>query len=146
MSQYKLDFTVSSPANSATFMDFSPNGRFLAVGDREPGSLHVLDRLVGFHPAVSSLTTSKPTALVWETSKTFYVGLEDGRFDHYRVDLDENRLVAGATNNSFHGVFPITAMALDAESEILVSSVGPELFVFRRVRATSMSQLANWGQ
>ena len=146
MSQYKLDFTVSSPVHSVAFLDFSSNGRFLAVGGWGPASLHVLDRLTGFHPIVSSITPAKPTALVWETSKTFYVGFEDGRFVYYRIDLAENRLVAGVMNDFFHGAFPITAMALDAESETLVLSVGPEIFLFRRVHITGTSLPMDWGQ
>lgn len=146
MSQYELDFTISSPADSVAFLDFSSNGRFLAVGGRGPASLHVLDRLTGFHPIVSSITPAEPTAIVWETSKTFYVGFEDGRFADYRIDLAENRLVAGITNNFFHGAFPITAMALDAEFETLVLSVGPEICMFRRVHVTGTSLPMGWGQ
>jgi hypothetical protein len=110
MSQYELDFTISSPTGSAVLLDFSSNSRFLAVGGWEP-TLHILDQLAGFDPVVSSTTPAKPTALVWESSKTFYLGLEDGRFIYYRIDLGEKRLVAGITNNFFHGAFPITAMA-----------------------------------
>lgn len=144
MSQYELDSVVSSPVGPTTFLDFSSNGRFLVVGGQDPTSLHVLDRLAGFHPMVSFVTPAEPTALVWETPKTFYAGFRDGRFVHYRIDLGENRLVAGATNNFFHGSFPITAMALDAESETLVLSVGPEIFMFRRILATSTSIPMDW--
>jgi hypothetical protein len=137
MVHYKLDFTVSSPAGSATFLDFSLNGRFLVVGDCDPPSLHILDQLAGFHPTISFITPAEPTALVWETSKAFYVGFEDGRFTHYRINLSERRLVEGTTNNFFRGAFPMTAMALDSESKTLVLSVGPEVFAFRRVHNTS---------
>lgn len=134
---YELNYTVSSPGNSTTLIEFSPNGRFLAVGDWDFSSLYILDRLAGFHPTVSAATPAKPTALVWETSKTFYVGLSDGRFVQYQIDLGDNKLVKGPVNGFFHGVFPVTAIALDAGSKTLVLSVGPDVFAFRRIRATS---------
>jgi len=141
MDCYKLTFTVPSPATSATFMEFSPNGRFLAVGDQDLCSLYILDRLAGLHPTISAVTPTEPTALVWENSKELYVGLGDGRFIHYQIDLRGNRLVRGATNNTFHGGLPATAIALDAESRTLILSVGPEVFAFRRIRATSLFYL-----
>jgi hypothetical protein len=145
MVRYELNFTVSSPGKSTTFIEFSPNGRFLAVGDRDFPFLYILDRLAGFHPTISVATSAKPTALVWETSKAFYVGLSDGCFIYYRIDLGGNKLVKGAANNLFHGMFPIAAIALDAESKTLVLSVGPDVFAFRRIRTTSMFySLTNW--
>lgn len=137
MDCYELNSTVPSPGKSTAFIEFSPNGRFLAAGDWELSSLHILDRLAGFHATVSAITPAKPTALVWETSKTFYVGLGDGRFVHYQIDLRGNKLVKGPVNCFFQGVFPATAIALDAESKTLVLSVGPDVFAFRRIRATS---------
>ena len=142
MVYYRLNFTVPSPGNSSpTLVEFSPNGRFLVVGNLDSSSLHILDRLAGFHPTTSATMPAKPTALVWEDSKAFYVGLSDGRFIHYRIDLLGRKLVKGATNSLFHGVFPATAIALDAESKTLVLSVGPDVFAFRRIRATSTSHL-----
>ena len=137
MDCYELSFTVSSPGKSIVFMEFSPNGRFLAVGDQVSSSLYILDRLAGFHQKISATTSAKPTALVWETSTTFYVGLGDGRFIHYKIDIGGNRLVKGAANGLFYGGFPVTAIALDVESKTLVLSVGPDVFAFRRVCATS---------
>lgn len=128
MDRYELNFTVPSPRNSTTFVEFSPNGRFLAVGDRDSSSLYILDRLTGFHPTISTATSAKPTALVWETSKALYVGLSDGRFVHYQIGGD--KLVKGVTNSLFHGGFPITAISLDMESRTLVLSVGPDVFAF----------------
>lgn len=137
MANYTLDFTTSSPGKSITLMEFSPDGRFLAVGDRDPSFLFILDRLTGFNPTVSAATPTEPTALVWESSKAFYAGTNDGRFIHYRVDLGEERLVRGVVNSLFRGKFPITAIALDAESKMLVFAVGPDIFASRRIRATS---------
>jgi hypothetical protein len=137
MAYYELNFTVSSPGESAAFMEFSPNGRFLAVGDQDSSSLYLLDRLAGFHPTIASVTPAQPTALVWETSKAFYVGLSDGWFVHYRVDPGGKKLVEGAMNSLFYGKFPTTAIALDAESRTLVLSVGPDVFAFRRIRAST---------
>lgn len=137
MDHYELNFTIPSPGGSIAFMEFSPNSRFLAVGDRDSSSLYILDRLAGFHPTISAATPAEPTALVWETSKALYVGLNDGRFVHYRIDPGSNKLVKGATNGFFHCGFPATAVALDAESKTLVLSVGPDVFAFRRVRTTS---------
>lgn len=144
MVYYKLNFTVPSPGNSPTFAEFSPNGRFLVVGDSS--SLFLLDKLAGFHPGISTTTPVKPTSLVWETSKAFYVGLGNGDFIHYQIDVGRKKLVKGTVNSFFHGVFPVTAIALDAESKTLVLSVGPDVFAFRRTRATStFLSLMNWG-
>jgi len=101
-------------------------------------SLFILDRLAGFHPTISSVTPTEPTALVWETSKAFYVGLGDGRFIYYEIDLRGKRLAEGPMNSLFRGAFPVTAMALSAEAETLVLSVGLEVLAFRRIHATSM--------
>lgn len=144
MVRYELDFTVPSPGEHVSFMEFSPNGRFLAVGDRVSSVLYILDNLAGFRPTISVATLAKPTALVWETSKSFYVGSSDGRFTHYQIDVGGGKLVPGAVNSLFYGQFPITAIALNAESKTLVLSVGPHVFMFRRIRVTSMSySLAN---
>jgi hypothetical protein len=137
MVRYNLNFCISSPGDSTTFMEFSPNGRFIAIGYQDLSSLCILDRLTGFHPTISFITPTEPTALVWETSKAFYVGLRDGRFIHYEIDLKGNRLVEGPTNNFFRGAFPVTAIALDAEAKTLVVSVGPEVLAFRKIHATS---------
>ena len=117
-------------------MEFSPNGRFLAVGDQE-SSLYILDRLSGFFSPILAATPATPTALVWETSETFYVGLNDGRFIHYRIDWESNKLVRGTVNSFFRGPYPVTAIALDAESKTLVLSVGPDVFASRRIHSTS---------
>ena len=146
MNYYGLNFTIPSPGCSTAFMEFSPNGRFLAVGDQDHCTLCILDRLRGFHQTISAVTPAKPTTLVWETTTAFYVGLVDGRFIHYRIDHGGNKLVKGPVNNIFHGVFPATAIALDVESKTLVLSVGPDVFAFRRIRATSkLRLLANQG-
>lgn len=138
MVHYNLTFTISSPGDTIMFMEFSPNGRFIAVGDRAMSSLFVLDRLAGFHPIISSITPIEPTALVWETSKTFYVGLRDGRFIYYKIDLRGKSLVEGPTNSFFRGAFPVTAMALDAEAKTLVLSMDLEVLAFRRTHTTGM--------
>jgi WD40 repeat protein len=135
MVHYKLNFTINAPSESTRFVEFSPTGRFLAVGDES--SLHVLDRVAGFHPIISSTTFGEPTALAWETSKTFYVGLNNGIFIHYQIDLGEKVLVRGAVNTLFRGAFPVTAITLDADSKTLVLSVGPGVFAFRRIHGTS---------
>ena len=141
MASYEQTFTVDSPAEFTSFIEFSPSGRFLAVGDRDSSSLFILDELAGFYPTISDATPGTPTALVWETSSTLYVGLTNGRFVHYRIDLGGNKLLRGTVNRHFHGPFPVTAIALDAESKTLAVSVGPEVFVLRRIRATSTSYL-----
>lgn len=146
MVYYRLNSTVPSPGKTPTFIEFSPNGRFIAVGDRDSSSIYVLDRLAGFHPTLSTTTPAEPTALVWETSKSFYVGLGNGDFTYYQINLREKTLVKGLTNNFFHGTFPATAIALDAELKTLVLSVGPDVFAFRRTRATGPSHsLMIWG-
>lgn len=135
---YKLNSSVSSPGKSTKFIEFSPNSRFLAVGAEGLSSLYILDKLTGFRSTISTATPTAPMALVWETSKTLLVGLSDGCFVHYRIDPGSHKLVKDTVNSYFYGRFPITAMALDAESKTLALSVGPEVFAFRRVRATSM--------
>ena len=137
VNHYDLTFSVPSPGNSTTFVEFSQNGRFLAAGDRDLCSLYILDGLAGFHPTMSTTLPAEPTTLVWETSMTFYIGLSDGRFVHYRIDLEGNELIKGTVNSFFYGPFPTTAMALDAESKTLVLSVGPDVFAFRRARINS---------
>ena len=129
--------TVNSPCDSTTFMEFSPTGRFPAIGDKNL-SLHVLDKLAGFHLTTSSTTLSEPTALVWESSKAFYIGFNNGELGHYQIDLGGRELVKGDMNSLFHGAFPVSAIALDADSKTLVLSVGPGVFALRGIRGTSM--------
>lgn len=143
MNGYELNFIIPSPARSASFMEFSPDGRFLAVGDQGLSSLHILDKVTGFHPIIAGMLTGEPTALVWETSETFYAGLKNGVFIHYRIDQKANELVEGVVNVSLRDEgFPITAMALDVESKRMVISVGPGVFAFRRIRGTSEFQIS----
>ena len=137
MNCYELHSTIPSPGASTAFLEFSPNGRFLAVGDRALPLLYILDSLSGFHPIISGVMPAKPTVLVWENSKEFYVGLDDGRFVHYQISQGGKELVKGVVNNNFYGRFPATAIALDVESKTLVLSVGPGIFVFRRTCAKS---------
>ena len=137
MVRYELNSTIHSPGSVVTFIEFSPDGRFVAIGDHSC-SLYILDKLAGFHPTISSATHARPTALVWETTTAFYVGLGDGCFFYYQVDLNNKRLVEGAMNKQFRGPFPITAIALDAKSETLVSSLGPGVYAFKRKGTTSM--------
>jgi hypothetical protein len=138
MDSYELEFTIPSCGRSTAFMDFSPNGRFLAVGYQDIPLVSILDRFAGFHPDISTITPGKPTAVVWETSETFYAGLSDGSFLHYKINLKDNRLVGGSMNGSLCGEgFPITVMAIDVESRTLVVSAGPGVFAFRRIRETS---------
>jgi hypothetical protein len=142
MNRYKLNFTIASPVPVTTFVEFSPDGRFLAVGGQHRPWLSILDKSAGFHPTISGMFPLEPTALVWESSETFYVGCQDGCFVHCRINLKDNVLVEGTMNSSLRKEgFPITAMALDAESRTLVVSVGPGVFAFRRVRATSKFQI-----
>ena len=138
MDRYELAFSVPSPMKSSVFMEFSSNGQFLAIGDQDSSSLYILDGAAGFYRSISAATPAIPTALVWETLNTFYVGLSDGRFIHYRIDLRGRKLVKGTVNDFFHGSFPVTVISLDADSKTLVLSVGPEVFVFRRILATGM--------
>jgi WD40 repeat protein len=139
MVPYQLDFVVPSPGQSISVIEFSPDGRFLAVGDRDSSVLYILDRLAGFHPTISAVTLPKPTALAWETSTAFYVGSSDGRFCHYRIDLEGGKLVQGFVNSRFYGQFPITAIALNEESNILALSLGPDILMFQRICATGAS-------
>jgi len=138
MALYKLNYSISSPGDSTTFVEFSPDGQYLAVGDRNLSSLFILDKLAGFYPIVAAVTPAEPTSLVWETSQAFYVGLKDGCFVYYQINLEGRKLVEGAINTHFYGMFPITAIALAAGSKILVLSVGPDVFLFQRIRATGM--------
>lgn len=141
MNSYKLNFNIPSPGDSLSFIEFSPDGRLLAVGDRDRSVLFILDKLAGFHPTISFITLAIPTALVWETTETFYVGLSDGNFVHYRINLKDNTLVEGVVDSSlYYEGFPITAMALDVGSKTLIMSVGPGVFAFRRICATSKSR------
>lgn len=144
MASYKLNEVLPSPGIHPTFIEFSPNGQFLAIGNRDLTSFYILDRLVGFYPTLSVITPEKPTALIWESSAEFYVGMADGHFTHYRIGPGGKKLMEGVTTYTFCGVFPVlpvTAMALDADSKTLVASVGPEVFASQRIGATSMFHL-----
>ena len=129
MTNYELSFTLRSPGSHVSFMEFSPNGRFLAVGDRQSSFLFILDEQAGFRPTISITVPAKPTALMWETDEKFYVGLGNGCFFHYQIDLKGNKLVEISANHFFggYGESPIRAMALDSECKTMVLLVGPEV-------------------
>jgi len=146
MFSYDLHSTIRTPGMSATFIEFSQNGRFLAVGDQGLASLWIFDKTTGFSPNIVIATPATPTALVWETSETVFAGFDDGRLVHYRVDLVGKTLVEGAVNSHFHNGLPITAMALDAKLKTLVVCVGPEVFVVRRICIKSMFFVNKLGQ
>lgn len=136
MTFYQLASTIRSPGSSIGFLEFSPNGRFLAVGHGY-SSVSLLDKTNGFGLKISNATPTYPTALAWETSKSFYVGLDDGRFIYYTIDLRGNQLVKGPVDGRFCGAFPVTAIGLNKDRKILAVSVGPEVFIFQRALTTS---------
>jgi len=144
MNRYNLQYTIHFPGTSVGFMEFSPNGRFLIVGDGRRDRLYVLDRVTGFRPLVETGTISSPTSLAFENSTSFFVGLSDGRFVEYRVDLRSKYLVKGWTNDALHGSLPATAMTLDATARILALAVGPGVFVFNRVARTGAWMFFGW--
>ena len=117
-------------------MTFSPNGRFLVVGGREPACLRILDRLVGFRPTIKTDTIPNPTSLAFESQTSFLAGFNDGRFVRYAIDLTSKRLVEGWTNNTLRGVSCVTAIALDETSQTLALATGPSVFVFSRISET----------
>lgn len=117
-------------------MEFSPTGRFLVVGDREPARLRVFDRQVGFRLTIGEDVTSSPTSLTFESPTSFLAGLDDGRFVEYRIDPSSQRLVKVWTNSALRGISYIAAIALDETSQILALAVGPSVFVFSRVSET----------
>jgi hypothetical protein len=141
MTLYEAEFTVPAPGDYTTYLEFSPNGRFLAVGESmDPPSVSLLDGQVGFGRKISTITQGIPTAHVWESSGSFFVGFGNGRITNYRIDSKEENLVKGITTHPFRGVFPvfpITAMALNANSETLAVAMGPDIFAFRRINAKS---------
>lgn len=136
MDDYKLCYTINVPVTSILFMEFSTNGRFLAVAEEGHRIIYVLEESKGFYPTFSAKLSANPTSLVWESSAKFYVGLSDGRFVDYRVDLINQRLAKGTTNSYLYGGFPATAIAIDAKSTTLALSVGPDVFAFRRINRT----------
>lgn len=136
MNGYELQYTLQSVGESATFMEFSPDGRFLVIGGREPARLRVFDRWDGFLLAVEADTASYPTSLTFESSATFLVGFNDGRFVEYTIDLGSKRLVKGWTNNTLRGASCVTAIALDETSQILTLAQGPSVLVFSRISKT----------
>jgi len=140
MANYELNSTVPSPGDYVSFIEFSPNGRFLGVGDCDHYSVCVLDKRSGFHRTLSAVTPAKPTALVWETSEAFYVGLGNGTFIRYQIKIcgGVETLERGLVNNLFHGTLPVTAMGLDENTKTLVLSIGPGIFALRRVNSTGM--------
>ena len=149
MEKYNLQHSLPLPGTSVGLMEFSPNGRFLIVGDRRRDRLYALDRVTGFRPTIEAGTISSPTSLTFESSSSFFVGLGDGRFVEYKVDLRSKHLIKGWTNDALHGSLPVTAMTLDATNRILVLAVGPGVFVFNRVSRTGACTLSvayfGWG-
>ena len=136
MNAYGLQYTLRPLGESVDLMTFSPNGRFLVVGDREPACLRILDRLVGFRPTIKTDTVSSPTSLVFENQTSFLAGFDDGRFVRYAIDLTSKRLVEGWTNNTLRGVSCVTAIALDETSQTLALATGPSVLVFSRIYGT----------
>jgi hypothetical protein len=136
MDGYNLYCTINVPVPSIMFMEFSTNGRFLAIGGEGDSVLHILNKLTGFHPRLSANLPANPTSLVWESATKFFVGLSDGRFVDYRMDLANKRLEKGTMNSSLYGGLPSTAIAIDAESKTLALAVGPDVFAFRRTTGT----------
>ena len=136
MDDYELCYTINVPATSILFMEFSTTGRFLAVAEGGHGDIHVLEESKGFYPTFSTNLSAMPTSLVWESSTKFYVGLSDGRFVDYGIDLTNQRLTKGTTNSSLYGGLPATAIAIDAKSTTLVLAIGPDVFAFRRTSRT----------
>lgn len=134
MTIYHLTSSIHSPGKATTFLEFSPDSQFLAVGDRDLSSLFILGGRTGYYPNLSATTLAEPTALVWDTTEAVYVGLSNGCFVHYQIDLENNKLAKGVLNNSLRGAFPVTAIALNEGSTVLAVSVGPEVFVFQRIR------------
>ena len=143
MANYELNSTVPSPGGYTSFIEFSPNGRFLGVGDCDHSSVCVLDRRSGFHQTLSAVVPAEPTALAWESSEAFYVGLSNGTFIRYKIKICRGveMLERCLVNNLFYGTLPVTAMGLDEDSKTLVLSVGPGIFALRRVNATSTFHL-----
>lgn len=133
MTFYHLTSSIRSPGGSTTFLEFSPDSQFLAIGDRDLSSLFILDGRTGYYPNLCATTPAKPTALVWDTTETFYVGLSNGCFVHYQIDLETYQLAKGTVNTTLRGVFPVTAMALSEGSMVLALSVGPDVFIFHRI-------------
>lgn len=136
MNEYLLQHTLQSLGGSVSVVEFSPNGRFLIVGEGQPARLQVLDRLAGFCPTIEADTISQPTSFVFESSATFLAGLDDGRFVVYSIDLRSKRLIKGWTNNVLRGPSSVAAIALNETSQILALAVGPSVFVFRRISET----------
>jgi WD40 repeat protein len=136
MNEYHLRYTLQSLEGPMNVMEFSPDGKFLIVGEGQPARLRVFDRLAGFCPAIEADTISQPTSLAFESSTTFLAGLDDGRFVEYSIDLKSKRLVKGRTNSVLRGPSLVSALALDEKSQTLALAVGPSVFVFRRVSGT----------
>lgn len=133
MNGYHLQYTIQSLRGSVDAMEFSPSGRFLVVGDGNPARLRVLDRLTRFCPTMEAEAISQPTSFAFENSSTFLVGLDDGRFSKYTIDLRSKRLVIGWTNSGPRGPSPVTAMALNKTGQTLALVAGPNVLVFIRV-------------
>ena len=136
MDDYKLYHTINVPVASILFMEFSTDGRFLAIAEEGHRDLYILDKSKGFYPPFSENLPANPISLVWGSSMEFYVGLSDGRFVDYTIDLSNKQPTRGIINSSLYGRFPVTAIAIDAESTTLALAVGPDVFAFRWVNDT----------
>ena len=135
MNEYRLQSTHLCPGDSISLIELSLDSRLLIIGDRRMARLKILDRLTGFRPVIKTLTPSQPTSLTFEGPTSFLVGLDDGRFARYLIDLRSKRLVHQWTNDSLRGMDSITAIALDTTARILALAVGSNVLLFSRLTA-----------
>lgn len=73
--------TLHGPAGGVNFLEFSPNGRYLASGS-EDGFLHIFDHKSDLDTSKLAIECRYPvSAMVWDGSETetFFVGFANGR-------------------------------------------------------------------
>jgi hypothetical protein len=90
----------------------------------------------GFRLVIETWTASQPASLAFESSTSFLVGLDDGRFARYRIDLGSGRATHQWTNDTPRGTSPVTAIALDTTTRVLALAVGSDILVFNRFTTT----------
>ena len=82
MSPYEVEDIVCTPGSHTTFVKFSPNSVFLAVGDQAPSSVYLLDRTDKTTDCVPGLPRSGTTQVRF--SRSHCCGLWAASIGHHK--------------------------------------------------------------
>jgi len=134
MSNYTLQFAITTTVTAPTIVELSPDGRFACIGGNSR-KLHVVDRTKSNPPAFYTLP-SNPTVVHWD-QKFILVGSEDGsltiffyhrgfdEFIHGAFPLRDKRVYAAIANGS-----PIFSVSFDPKGRKLAFSTADIISIF----------------